>query len=84
MKFIAEIDVMPLDELLDPQGKVVTSGLNKLGLDSVGHVRIGKHITMELEAESEEKAQKLVENSCQKLLANPVIEKFTYRLESKK
>lgn len=49
MKFIAEINVMPLKALLDPQGKAVTHSMNNIGFTEVTNVRIGKHITLEIE-----------------------------------
>jgi len=81
MKFTAEIDVMPRPELLDPQGKAVLLGLEHLGLDQVGDVRIGKHITLQLEAETEEIAREKVEKACSKLLANLIMESYTYELK---
>lgn len=80
MKFTAEIDIMPRAELLDPQGKAVMLGLAHLGLEQVADVRIGKHITLQLEAENEEAAAQKVEEACTKLLANLIMESFTYRL----
>ena len=59
MKFIAEIDVMPLKALLDPQGKAVTNRMVNIGFNEVSNVRIGKHITMEIEEDSKEKALKI-------------------------
>ncbi|GAA4431849.1 phosphoribosylformylglycinamidine synthase subunit PurS [Pontibacter saemangeumensis] len=81
MKFVAEIDIMPRPELLDPQGKAVLLGLEHLGLDQVNDVRIGKHITLQLEAETEEIAREKVDKACNKLLANLIMESFTYELQ---
>ena len=81
MKFVAEIDVMPRPELLDPQGKAVLLGLEHLGLDQVEDVRIGKHITLNLEAENETIAREKVEKACSKLLANLIMESYTYDLK---
>lgn len=80
MKFIAEIDVMPQKEILDPQGKAVKLGLNNLGINEVSDVRIGKHITLELDAENEATAKSMVETACKKLLANLIMEDFAYKL----
>ena len=80
MKFTAEIDIMPHAELLDPQGKAVMLGLEHLGLEQVADVRIGKHITLALEAENEAAAQEKVETACKKLLANLIMESYSYRL----
>lgn len=80
MKFIAEIDVMPHAELLDPQGKAVVLGLKNIGINEIENVRLGKHITLEVVAENEAKAKELVEQASSKLLANPIMETFTYKL----
>ena len=80
MKFVAEIDVMPLKALLDPQGKAVTHGLKNMGLSEIENVRIGKHITLEVEADSKEAATEKVESACKKLLSNPIMESFHFVL----
>lgn len=77
MNFIAEIKIMPLKELLDPQGKAVLGGLSNLGIKSVNDVRIGKHILLNLEAASAEEAKAIAEEASKKLLANQVMEEFT-------
>ena len=77
MNFVAEIKIMPLKELLDPQGKAVLGGLANLGIKSVNDVRIGKHIQLNLEANSAEEARSIAQEASEKLLANPVMEEFT-------
>ncbi|MEC5142296.1 phosphoribosylformylglycinamidine synthase subunit PurS [Chitinophaga sp. 212800010-3] len=81
MTFTAHINVMPLKELLDPQGKAVMGGLKNLGLGQVQDVRIGKHITLQIEAASQEEAKQIAENACQKLLANQVMESFEVHIQ---
>ncbi|HEY9178568.1 MAG TPA: phosphoribosylformylglycinamidine synthase subunit PurS [Flavipsychrobacter sp.] len=76
MKYIAHINVMPLKELLDPQGKAVNNSLHNLGMAQVEGVRIGKHITLNIEAGTKEEAQSIADNACKKLLANPVMEQY--------
>ena len=76
MKYTAHVNVMPLKALLDPQGRAVTSGMSKLNLPEINNVRIGKHITMEIEAESKQAASEKAELACKKLLANPVMESY--------
>lgn len=76
MKFKAEINVMPLKALLDPQGKAVTSSMKNIGLPEIENVRIGKHISLEMEAPNKETAQKKTEDACKKLLANPIMEYY--------
>ena len=81
MKFKASIDVMPLEALLDPQGKAVTQSISNLGLNEISNVRIGKHITLFVEADNEEGAKKQVNQACNKLLCNQIMESFTFSLE---
>jgi phosphoribosylformylglycinamidine synthase subunit PurS len=76
MTYSVQINVMPLKELLDPQGKAVLGGLNNLGLTSVEDVRIGKHITLQVIAISKEDAKTIAEEATKKLLANAVMEYF--------
>jgi len=76
MTYTIQIKVMPLKELLDPQGKAVMSGLENLGLKNVEDVRIGKNITLKIDADSEEKAKQIAEEASKKLLANPVMEYY--------
>lgn len=80
MKFVAEIDIMPHKELLDPQGKAVVNNLSHLDLSGVTDVRIGRHVTMSLDAASEEEARQTVDTACRKLLANVIVETFTFSL----
>ncbi|MBK8110653.1 MAG: phosphoribosylformylglycinamidine synthase subunit PurS [Saprospiraceae bacterium] len=80
MKFIAEIDVMPHKELLDPQGKTVGKHMDHIGIEGVKDVRIGKHIQMVLDCVDEAKAKEEVEKACQKILTNPIMESYTYVL----
>jgi phosphoribosylformylglycinamidine synthase len=76
MKYSVQVKVMPLKELLDPQGKAVLSGLGNLGLKGVEDVRVGKHISLQVEAASEEEAKEIAEVASKKLLANQVMEYF--------
>lgn len=76
MTFNIAINVMPLKELLDPQGKAVMTGLHNLGIDNATDVRIGKRITIQIEAASEEAAIETAKEAAAKLLANPVMEHF--------
>lgn len=80
MKFRAEIDVMPLKALLDPQGKAVTGSMKNLGLPEIENVRIGKHITLEIEAASKEVASAKVDEACKKLLSNQIMEFYEFEI----
>ncbi len=76
MKYTAHINIMPLKELLDPQGKAVTGSLHNLGLSAISEVRIGKHITLQVDAARKDEAKSMAEDACKKLLANGVMEAF--------
>ena len=80
MKYIAEIDIMPLKALLDPQGKAVTGSMKNLGLPEIENVRIGKHISLEIEAASKEVANAKVDDACKKLLCNQIMEFYEFKL----
>ena len=74
------IDVMLRDEILDPQGQAVERALPELGFSGVTGVRIGKHIVLDVACDDAEVGA-LVEAMADKLLANPVLERFTWRVE---
>jgi phosphoribosylformylglycinamidine synthase len=76
MTYTVQIKVMPLKELLDPQGKAVMGGLQNLGISQVDDVRVGKNITLQVNAGSPEQAKQIAEEASKKLLANPVMEYF--------
>lgn len=78
MKFEANINIMPHKALLDPQGKAVTGSMKNIGLPQIENVRIGKHITLQLEAASESEAKTMVDDACKKLLANLIMESYEF------
>jgi phosphoribosylformylglycinamidine synthase len=82
-KFQAEIDVMPKKEILDPQGKAVTGSMKNLGLNEIHNIRIGKHISLEIEAETEDVARQKVDQACKSLLANLIMESYSFSLKLK-
>jgi len=81
MKFKAKINIMPRQEILDPQGKTVGKNLPKIGVEGVSEVRIGKRIEMEVEAATEKEAGEKVELACKKLLVNQIMEEYEYKLQ---
>tara|TARA_B110000444_G_C18702300_1_gene529555 strand:+ start:310 stop:561 length:252 start_codon:yes stop_codon:yes gene_type:complete len=81
MKFIAEINVMPNKSLLDPQGKAVSTSMKNIDLSEIKNVRIGKHITLEIEAENKEIAMNKVDEACKKMLCNQIMEYYEFSLE---
>lgn len=70
------VHITPRRGILDPQGKAVEGALHSLGFEGVLSVRIGRHIVVDADAESEEAAVASVTAMCERLLANPVIEDF--------
>jgi len=80
MKFTAKINVMPQKALLDPQGRAVSGSMKNLDLPEITNVRIGKHITLEVEAASREDAFQKVDTACRKLLSNPIMETYDFQL----
>ncbi|MDX1430156.1 MAG: phosphoribosylformylglycinamidine synthase subunit PurS [Rhodothermales bacterium] len=80
--FKANVEVTLRPSILDPQGKAVEHALHDLGLSTVSKVRIGKHVELWVDADGEDAARSIVESACDKLLANPVMEDYTYSLES--
>ncbi|MEO6731610.1 MAG: phosphoribosylformylglycinamidine synthase subunit PurS [Ferruginibacter sp.] len=81
MTFTAQVKVMPLKELLDPQGKAVLGGFQNLGLNGIHDVRIGKNISLQIEADTTESAKQIAEEAAKKLLANPVMEMFEITIQ---
>jgi phosphoribosylformylglycinamidine synthase subunit PurS len=76
MMFTAQITVMPLKELLDPQGKAVHSSLHSLQLTTIQDVRVGKHITLQIEANNADEARAIAKQACDKMLHNVVMETY--------
>jgi phosphoribosylformylglycinamidine synthase subunit PurS len=82
MNFIANVTVMPKAELLDPQGKTVANNMKHLDIQGIGDVRIGKNITLQIEANNEAEASEKVETACKKLLANLIMETYSFSLKT--
>ncbi len=77
----AKIVINLRKSILDPQGKAVHHALESLGLMNVQDVRVGKYIEMNVESESPEDARRVTTEACTKLLANPVMEDFSFTVE---
>ena len=80
MKFKAEIDIMPLKSLLDPQGKAVSASMKNIDLSEIDNVRIGKHITLDVEADNLKSADQKVDTACKKMLCNQIMESYSFKL----
>ena len=81
MKFKASINIMPLEALLDPQGKAVGQSMGNLDINGISNVRIGKHITLLIDSVDESSAKKVVKEACTKLLCNQIMESYKFSLE---
>ena len=81
MIFEAHINIMPLKELLDPQGKAVNDALHNMHINAIQHVRIGKHITLQIEAPTADDAKTIATEACTKMLYNAVMESYTISIQ---
>jgi phosphoribosylformylglycinamidine synthase subunit PurS len=75
-RFRVSVHIVPRKGLLDPQGKAVSDALHALGFADVEDTRIGRHIVLDVKAESASAAEASVTAMCNKLLANPVTEDY--------
>ncbi len=82
--FHSRITVTLRKSILDPQGKAVEQSIHALGYSAVQDVRIGKSIELSVKAASRQEAERLTDEVCRKLLANPVMEDFSFVLEEAK
>lgn len=80
--FQSKVIVTLKKSILDPQGKAVEQGIHALGYEFVSDVRIGKHIEMNIDTNSREEAERATQEISDKLLANVVMEEFTFTTES--
>ena len=76
----ARVTVYPRREILDPQGKAIRDALERLGFAQVSEVRAGKSFEVALATKSRPRAEKLLEEICQRLLANPIVEDYGFEL----
>ena len=76
----ARVTVTLKNGVLDPQGKAIEGALGSLGFDGIGQVRQGKVFDIELNETDKAKAEETLKGVCEKLLANTVIENYTYTL----
>ena len=79
--FVAKIIVTLRPSILDPQGKAVHHALENLGLNEAHEVRIGKYVELKVRSANKGDAKDLAEQACKKLLANPVMEDYSYTIE---
>lgn len=82
MKFKAEVLITPRMGVLDTQGKAVQKTLINLGYKTIDEVRVGRIVTMDVDAASEDEARKLIASMCQDLLCNDLVETSSIKLEA--
>ena len=82
MAFIANVNVMLKDGIADPQGQTIERALPALGFSGVADVRVGKRIRLAVDATDEIEARERVQQMCDQLLSNPVIESYEVTFES--
>ena len=79
----AKIYIKYKEGILDPQGQTINHALNSIGINKINSVRMGKYIEMEFNGISKNEADKITDESCRKLLANPNTETYKYELIEK-
>ncbi len=78
--FTSKINISIRKNILDPQGKAVEHSLKSLGFDSIEDTRIGKYIELRINAGNKEEAEKISDEACRKLLANSVMEEYSFEV----
>jgi len=82
MKWMARVEIKLKESILDPQGQAVKGGLNALGYKNVNDVHVGKYMELVIEGvEKRDDVVSQVDEMCQRLLANPVIEEYIFQIE---
>jgi phosphoribosylformylglycinamidine synthase PurS subunit len=79
--FHSKVFVILKKSILDPQGKAVEQGIHSLGFEAVGNVRIGKYIEMDIDTGSSQEAERMTKEISDKLLANLVMESYSFTVE---
>lgn len=79
--YTAEIKITLREGILDVQGKTVEKALVSMDLAAIGGIRIGKYVTLKVEAESIEKAHETVDSACRQLIANPIMEDYLIEIK---
>ncbi len=79
-RYLAKVYVSLKPTVNDPEGETIAGALRSLGFQGVARVRSGKFFQIELEATDEAAAREVVQRMCQRLLANPVIETFSFEV----
>ncbi|MFW5993712.1 MAG: phosphoribosylformylglycinamidine synthase subunit PurS [Halanaerobiaceae bacterium] len=82
MEWLVKINIQLKESILDPQGQAVQAGLNALGYDNVRDLNVGKYMELKIsDLKNQEEVKEQVDEMCQRLLANPVIEDYRFNVE---
>ncbi len=82
-QFLVKVFIRLRPSVLDPAGEAIKSAANKLGVDGINSLRIGKLIETEIEASHENELKEKIELLCDRLFANNVIEDYEFQFEKK-
>jgi len=80
--FVAKVFVKLKPGILDPQGEAIANALRSLGFEDVENARTGKVIELKLAAHDRQEAEEIVQQASERLLANPVIEEYSYDIRN--
>lgn len=75
-----EVKILYKDNVNDPEGLTISDSANRIGFSEVKSIRSGKIFILEIESDNEKKAKKITEEISDKLLSNPIIEKFSFNI----
>lgn len=82
MEWLVKINIQLKESILDPQGQAVQAGLKALGYENVSDLNVGKYMELKLsDLNTKEEVKAQVDEMCQRLLANPVIEDYRFNIE---
>jgi len=76
-KYLAEVNIVLREGILDVQGKAIENSLHSLNFKQLSNIRVGKVITFNINASSVDEAKLIVDDASKKLLANPIIEDYS-------
>ncbi|MEE8487039.1 MAG: phosphoribosylformylglycinamidine synthase subunit PurS [Gemmatimonadota bacterium] len=81
IRYAVQIRITPRPGILDPQGETIGRALGTLGYDGIADVRMGRLVSMHIEADDEASARISITEMCERLIANPIIEDFTILIQ---
>ena len=82
--FKIDLNIMPIDSVLDPQGEAIENSLKNMSSISATDFKVGKKITFKIKAANRKECSEIIVQLCKKLLVNEVIEKYTFKINDEK